>query len=207
MPAMRLFRVALAATLLTALPSTAAAETPLTPDPAWVADGGVQALARVGQTLYLAGSFTRLSPPTGSGVTVDAAGAVVPGPEFDARVEATLGDGAGGLYVAGSFEHVDGAPATIAHLLADGSVDPAFAGPAIKGSVRALAVSGGKLYAGGHIDSVNGTAGVRHMLRVDKSTGTLDTGFKPFVTGYSEGISALAASGSTLYVGGSFTQF
>src|SRR5215218_1342560 len=100
MPAMRLLRVALAATLLIAAPSTAAAETPLTPDAAWVADGGVQALARVGQTLYLAGSFTRLSPPTGSGVTLDTAGARVAGPEFDARVEAAVGDGAAGLYVA-----------------------------------------------------------------------------------------------------------
>ena len=75
---------------------------------------------------------------------------------MDGDVLAVEPDGADGYFVAGDFTTVGGtAQATLAHLLADGSVDLAFR-PQIVGSVRAIARLGATLYVGGSILSIGG---------------------------------------------------
>lgn len=204
-----MIRSVLAAALAAALLATpAAAATPLDSDRMWVTDGAVESLARVGQTLYLGGSFRRLSPPSGSAVVLGADGVRGAGPELDGSVDATLADGAGGLYVGGRFRHADGAPVgSVIHLRADGTLDPGFAAPRVNGPVLALAVAGSHLYVGGQFSRAGAEAGFDNLVRLTLATGAPDLGYKPAMSGFNDLVGALAVSGSTLYVGGSFTQF
>lgn len=101
-----------------------------TPDRTYVTDGDVNAIARVGETIYLGGSFARVGPRTGPGVQVSLDGAwssALPeisgaGPSTSGGaatgLRAVVGDGAGGWYVSGLFTHVGGlARSNIAHIL------------------------------------------------------------------------------------------
>src|SRR3954453_16467902 len=131
-----------------------------TPDAGVVTDGHISALARSGDTLYIAGFFNQIGPATGPGVLLSAAtgtrstsfpavsGAGTSG--LSPRVLAVLGDGTGGLWIGGDFTALGGTPRPyLAHVLAGGSVDAAM--PAPNGAVRALALSpsGSTLYIGG----------------------------------------------------------
>jgi hypothetical protein len=121
------------------------------PNPAFVTDKAVDALARSANTIYLGGDFTRIGPPTGGGVVLDPASGLRAAQFPDVRGIgfAIVPDGAGGYYVGGRFTHVGGLPRkNLAHVLASGAVDPAFA-PIVDGDVLALALDGGRLYVGG----------------------------------------------------------
>src|SRR4051812_44669235 len=125
------------------------------PPVAWGVGGGglpsVRAIAVSGTTAYIGGVFTHVGPYTGSFVAIDgAAGTVVPGrPQVDGDVHAVAADGSGGWYLGGEFTAVGGQARTnLAHVAADGSVDPAWA-PTTGGAVQAIAVSGSTVYVGG----------------------------------------------------------
>ncbi|HMN28182.1 MAG TPA: delta-60 repeat domain-containing protein, partial [Caldilineaceae bacterium] len=94
----------------------------------WVVDGAVYGMARMGDVIYIGGDFTYVGPATGTGVLLDTIGGLPP-PTFsdvvDGNVSAAVADGHGGWYIGGSFSHVGGlARNRLAHLRADGSVDP-----------------------------------------------------------------------------------
>src|SRR6476661_2110047 len=178
------------------------------PDDTWVTNGRVDAVAAAGNHVFLAGSFSRIGPNTGFGVTVDpASGALAPSfDKVNGTVYASISDGSGGVYVAGSFTQVGSGPRTnVAHLQPDGSVDPAFAANASGGPVYALELSGGRLYLAGEFDHVNGAA--KHQIAaVDATTGAVDAGFTADTNGNAgSGARALAVAGSRLFVGGLFT--
>jgi len=112
---------------------------------------GAGAAVRVGSAVYVAG-VTRVAPSTGSAVVVSAANGQaqpIEAPVAGGTVWASIPDGAGGWYIGGSFTSVGGVVRPgLAHLLAGGSLDTAFAPPEL-GQVRSLALDGGRLYAGG----------------------------------------------------------
>ncbi len=191
-----------------AFAAAAAAPIASVPDRTYVTNGAVESFARVGDKLYIGGGFSRVGPRTGPWAAVDASsGAVKPGlPEVAGGagiVSATVGDGAGGWYVGGDFTHVGGpARSNLAHIRADGSVDPAVPQP--NGPVRALAFAAGTLYVGGQFSSIGGTS--RNALAAVDTAGN--------VTSWNAGansstppayVNALVVSGTTLYVGGNFT--
>ncbi|MDQ1566708.1 MAG: trimeric autotransporter adhesin, partial [Actinomycetota bacterium] len=64
------------------------------------------------------------------------------------------------LYVGGDFDHIGGRPASkLARIdLVTGKLDPTFH-PGVRGSVRALALAGDRLYVGGTFTTVAGPAG------------------------------------------------
>jgi len=98
--------------------------------------------------LFLGGRFTRIGPVTGGGVLLDGAtGARDPRfPRVGGIVFAVLSDDAGGYYIGGRFRSVGGVGrGNLAHILPDGSVDPAFA-PRLDREVLALAKSPDRLY-------------------------------------------------------------
>ncbi len=85
-------------------------------------------------------------------------------------VSASVPDGAGGFYIGGAFGEVGGQPRkNIAHILADGSVDPAF-DPGADDTVLALAVSGSTVYAGGWFTQIGGQPRSR-IAALDATTG------------------------------------
>ena len=74
------------------------------------------------------------------------------------------------------------------------------------GSVLALAVSGSTVYAGGNFTSI-GMQSRNNIAALDASSG-IPTSWNPNANGgyYSGLVSALALSGNTVYVGGTFTS-
>ncbi len=136
---MSLLSVVLVA-LLTWSGAKMTAEPSSSPPLDWLFDGGVWATARVGNTLFVGGAFQNAFPASQAlgyffGLSAST-GAVAPGQPFvDGAVSAIEPDGTGGFFIAGSFRAVGPrgtAPNTtgLAHVRADGTLDPAFAPPA-----------------------------------------------------------------------------
>src|SRR5690606_23984743 len=98
------------------------------------------------------------------------------------------------------FDHVDGAPrGGVARLLADGTLDPAFA-VTTDGEVHALALGAEALYVGGSFLEVGGE--VRYGLgSVDPATGAT-TAWVP--DDFQGATFALAFADGRLFVGGNF---
>ncbi len=159
--------------------------------------------------LYVGGLFDYLGPSTGSGVVVEAdplnplnASRLTTSAVFDGPVLAVVVDGSGGWFVGGAFSQVDGqARGHLVHLLGDGRVDGAWSADA-DAPVRALAVSGTRLYVGGDFQSIGGVARTR-LAAVDVATGVVQSGWSADADGTVRALS-VSSSGSTLYVGGDF---
>ena len=188
--------------LIAALIASAAGSQTLLPGLPGV-NGRVNALAVVGNTLYLGGSFTEVGRHTGPGAMLEGGSGVVSrtSPMFKgANVAAVCDDGAGGWFVGGSFAEIGGRPRTnLAHIGADGSVTSW--NPTANGTVRALVRDGNTLFVGGDFTVISFVARSR-LAAYDVGTG--------FITSWSPGadnsVQAMAVSDHTVYVGGSFSQ-
>lgn len=112
-------------------------------------------------------------------------------------------DGSGGYYVGGNFTHLARQPrGSLAHVLADGSLNPGFA-PTVNGEVNSLVrLDDGGLVIGGEFTQVNGVNRA-NLARLD-ANGNLVTAWTANTVGSVERL--LLDSASTLYIGGNFTQ-
>lgn len=112
-------------------------------------------------------------------------------------------DGGGGYFVGGNFTHISRQPrGSLAHVLADGSVNPAFA-PTISGTVFSVVRLGdGSVIVGGTFSQVNGVSRP-NLARLDAS-GNLVASWSP--TTNASVVRLLLDGTSTLYVGGGFTM-
>ena len=192
-------------TLSALVPAAArAASFPRAPDRhPWVVDGDVFALARSGDTLYLGGNFRYVGPRTNGLAKLDSTGAPDTSfPQVDDRygwVQIVEPDGAGGWYVGGDFTKIGGLTRkNLVHVLADGSVDPAFA-PEPDAGVSSLARVGGTLYVAGQFATIGGQARAG-LAALDATSGALRS-WAPQPDGQ---VLALEPSGSRLFVGGQF---
>lgn len=200
-----------AAGLVAALcaPATAAA-LPNEPDlGAWAVEGDVFAIASHGDTTYLGGGFTYVGPRTGGAVALAESDAALRSfPEVNGTVQAVEPDGNGGWYVGGGFTHVGGvARLNVAHVLPNGSVDPAF-DPGVNGSVSdiELSVDGATLFVGGNFAAIAGTP-VRNVGAVQTSNGALVPGWNAQAPlGSSIRDIAVHPNSTYIYVGGTFTS-
>lgn len=128
----------------------------------WIFDGEVQASARLGNTLYVGGTFTAVAPSANVLPPIyalaDTTGAVV-APTYaiaDGTVTAIEPDGSGGYFLGGDLVLTSGGPRVyLAHVLANGSVDGAFA-PVLDGAVKSLARIGTTLYVAGDFTAIGG---------------------------------------------------
>jgi trimeric autotransporter adhesin len=175
----------------------------------WETNGGVRALARTTDTLYIGGEFTYVGPHTGGGVPVDAGtGQAVPSfPLVDGSVSACAPDGSGGWYVAGNnFTNVGGVSRrSLVHILANGTVDPVFQADVTMGGVATMVVRGSTIYLGGYFDTVKGQ-GRRRLAALDAVTGD-PTPWNPTVSvGSAVFTLAVSPDGNTVYVGGEFSE-
>ena len=211
---MRQFAILLAVGVAAlACPALAAATEPLPESPdagIWTPNGFVSAVATAGGTTYIGGSFHYVGPPTGAAVGLDAGGHATPLGPVTGWVAASVADAGGGVYLGGDLMRDDGTRAQVVHVLADGSIDPAFAAPKLVGGfagVRALALSGTKLYVGGAF-TMAGAESRTALAALDAGDGhLLPLDIHLTANGYSEPrIDALALKDGYLYAGGEFAE-
>lgn len=192
------------------LAASAWADVPSRPDPDWVANGPVYAVARTASTVYLGGSFSQVSPRTGPFAVVSADTGAPRAPSTEVAggtgvVDREISDGNGGFYISGDFASVEGVPRTnLAHILADGTVDPSF-DPTVSAEVYTLALEGSTLYIGGAFDStddVDGTATRAYLAALNAGTGAV-TAWAP--AGLNGLVQGMIVTPTAVYVGGQFT--
>ena len=163
------------------------------------------------ETLYVGGSFSTAAILVGQGFvfneTTDERLPEFPiiTTELVDTVYASVSDGDGGWYVSGDFTDVGGEVTDgVAHILSNGSVDPAFL-PTLDGAIgKALALSsdGETLYVGGTISTVNSGTSRLLVAAFDTSDGSV-LAFNPHDTTLLTEVTALALSpdDGTIYVG------
>src|ERR1700754_956129 len=108
--------IVLAAALVAVLAARAGALPPDEPDAdAWVPNSSIADIAHAGSRTVVTGSFDWWGPYTGSALRLDPAAAPAAGVRGQplvggGDVRAAITDGAGGVYIGGSFRSVDGQP-------------------------------------------------------------------------------------------------
>src|SRR4030042_6734797 len=110
----------------------------------WITNGIVNKVLPAGDVTYIAGDFSMVGPANGLGVPVDATtgSPVATCPEVNNLIRDAIADGSGGWFIGGYFTAVGGQTRNyIAHILADGSVDPAR-NPGAPPKLEVLAPSG-----------------------------------------------------------------
>lgn len=160
----------------------------------------VLAVARSGNTLFIGGSFLTVGPSTGGGVPVDPQMGAIRGPypRVGGGVGVATSDSVGGWFIGGKFAGVGGLPRwNLAHIKADGSVDPWTPDP--DGEVLSLVLHGGLVYVGGRFNRIGGQVR-NHIAAFDVATGRL-TDWAPEASGV---VWTILPHGDTVYVGGSF---
>jgi hypothetical protein len=193
------------------------------PDPAFTAGtqtGGVSSIVSSGGALYVStyatncqtttlGCIAKLDPTTGA-----ADPAFAPAATTNGQVDALFAAG-GSLYAGGVFQTDNGLPAqNLAKINAtSAALDQTFTGATglvvspccAPQAVDAFALSGSSLYVGGDFTSYRGTA-VSSLIKVDASTGALDTTFTQ-TSGVSVWVNALAVANGSLYLGGQLRSY
>ena len=145
-------------------------------------DGAVQAIARYGDSVYIAGDFTHVDGEPRYGLAkLDAAtGALDPSfaPTVGGRALA-LAVGNGRLYVGGSLTSINGHARDSAGAVTLGTGATAGWAPHAAGTVHTLAATSDRVYLGGTFSELNGSTAYRKFAAVDPVSGATDTGFKP----------------------------
>jgi len=182
--------------------------------------GVIYTIARIGNELLIGGGFTNASGVSaqniagwnGNSWTNLSAGITS---ETQPCYVLSLAVGSGGqIYVGGIFDQAGALPAGGLAIwngsswatVGDGFDEGAFGPSPVLNSVRALAVNGADLYAGGFFRSV-GRVEANYIARWDGTNWSpLGSGVRGSNDFSTTVVSAIAVSGSNVYVGGNFTN-
>ena len=170
---------------------------------AWITNGTVYSMVNDANKLYLGGNFSYVGPNAPYGVGLNS---VTGEPDVNFAkpnkiVRAVVPDGAGGWFIGGDFDLVNGQVRNrLARINSDGSLH-AWNPNISNGIVNTLAVSGGIVYAGGEFTTVGGQVRV-NIVALDTEVGT-PSSWAPHTNGP---VYAIAISGSSVFLGGDFTS-
>ena len=212
-----LLTVATALALTVALSGPAGAVVSTTPD--WggssqcQTNGRVNAVAYLGGTLYLGGSFTQVNGTTRNRLAACNAttGTLLPwNPNANNVVRALKVSPAGTrVYVGGDFSAVGGAARSRVAALSPSSGAAFGWNPYVNDQVKSITTSnsGSTVYAGGDFDSAEG-AGRHHLAAFNATSGNL-TSLKPTISNGTGNFATVlsmdvSADGNTLYFAGDF---
>jgi beta-propeller uncharacterized protein DUF5122 len=216
----------LALVVLAAMGAIAATASPAfalsaTADTTWMTSGRVLALAQSGNTLYVGGKFAQLVSPdgltkikvkslgrydatTGDGIAGWGPKITQDGKAGTVRALAVSGDGSV-LYVGGTFNAVDGV--TVKNFAAvstsDGSLIAGFQRK-FPMAVHVIKVAPSLIYVGGAFTTVDGAAHSR-LVALNPATGAIDPTWNPSASDTVRSM-AFAPDGTTMFIGGIFTQ-
>lgn len=187
-----------------------------------VDDGRVQAIAKVGSTIVLGGTFTSVTKGTTTFardglVAFEAKTGVVStafAPTLDGEVETVVpaADGTS-IYVGGAFTTVNGAShrKLVKLSVTDGSVVAGFTPPDLDGKVNDLALDGNTLFAAGAFANV-GAVERPGLVSLNASTGALTSRVDLDISGVNNGGAtavtkiALSPAGDRLVAIGNFAE-
>lgn len=156
-----------------------------------VDDGEVRAIAEIGSTIVIGGTFTSVDGRKHDRLAAfnESTGALVAGfnPDVNGPVYAVIpGPSAGTAYVAGDFSRVGSVDAQFLALVSTdtGAPLPSFHPPTFDfGYLNDIVVGGSRLYAAGTFSTANGVAH-RGLVAMDKLTGSLDPFMGVDLTGH-----------------------
>jgi hypothetical protein len=173
--------------------------------PSGIVFGGfVHAITAHQNKVFVGGAFTAAGISSGSAVPFERDTGQPVSPTFPivaGNVFAIESDLQHGYYLGGDFTAVGGVPrANFAHVLADGSIDPAF-NPAPNGRVNAIAYVKGRVYVGGNFTIIGGEP--RGGLAALGNGGVV-TSWHP-VFGNIDPVRTIAGVNDRIFVGGSFS--
>ncbi len=171
---MRLWGRTLLAVCVTLLAVPSSAQHAETSQALYATDGSAGPTAQIGRRLFIAGSFQRISAPSGTAVVVDPAGNHVPGafPKVAGSVYHVINDTLGGWLLVGDFTSVGGQPvARFARVAPDRTVDARYRVSA-NGVIRFVALAHGRIYLAGDFTTVNGVPR-RGLTALNAATGQL----------------------------------
>lgn len=184
-------------------------------------DNSITAMAQIGNALYVGGPFLQYRGASANHIAkldattceLDATFSPPANNGFDADLRAIVAVG-NTLYVGGLFTTYRGASANyIAKIDATtGALDTTFSPPANNGAngpVITIAATATDVYLGGSFSTYRGGS-ANYLAHVNATTGVLDTTFSPpgaTANGFNSEVYALVLAGSSLYVGGGFTQY
>jgi hypothetical protein len=174
----------------------------------WMINGIVSEVVRAGDTAYLGGSFSTVSPaankvPQFVTFSTRSARPVLPRLRVNGRVRAVAEVPGGGWILGGEFTSVNGsARKRLVKLHADGTLDPSF-DVVVDSTVRAAGVSGNTVYFAGSFLTVAGVARLG-VAAVDLTTGALVTDFAPAVVGGT--VRDLVVDPTSIYLAGDFSS-
>jgi hypothetical protein len=205
---------AIAVTLTVALPGPAGAVVSANPDDSTCeTNGRVNAVAYLGGTVYLGGSFSQVDGTTRNGLAAcDAASGnlLTWNPNANGVVRALKVSPAGTrVYVGGDFSAVGGAARSRVAALSPSSGAAFGWNPYVNDQVKSITTSnsGSTVYAGGDFDSAEG-AGRHHLAAFNATSGNL-TSLKPTISNGTGNFATVlsmdvSADGNTLYFAGDF---
>jgi hypothetical protein len=171
------------------------------------ADNDVHAVAVSGSTVYVGGDFTTLGTESRNNLgAIDATTGAISAwnPDVDGPVHAlALTNDA--VFAGGSFQNVGATPTARSRLAAFSLASAGAAtllgwSPLADAAVRALAINGTSVYAGGDFTQLGGQPR-NHIGAVGLASGTA-TAWDPNITGT---VYALAVTDDAVYVGGDFS--
>jgi len=182
-------------------------------------DGTVTAVVASGNSIYVGGNFNLYNGRSvGKLAKIDAATCVLDetftagggfGPEagFSVTSLAVSGDN---LFVGGNFVSYRGtaANAVVKINATTGALDPQFSvgSGSDAAGVSTVVVAGGSVYVGAGFSHINGVAAT-YLAKLDINTGAVDSNFNGPSSSNGGAVLALAASGSDLYVAGTFQNY
>ncbi len=182
-------------------------------------NGDVNAILRTSDAIFVGGNFTYYKGVSvgylvklDTNCVLDTTFTNV-GSGFSGQVKALATSGTS-LYVGGAFTAYRGVANSAQRLakldLTTGNLDAVFTVSAsgFGGTVNALAVSSTSLYVGGAFTAYRGVAAsAQYLAKIDLTSGNLDTTFTTNNSGFNGAVLSLALNSTSIYVGGSFTDY
>ncbi|MCX7632128.1 MAG: Ig-like domain-containing protein [Turneriella sp.] len=166
-------------------------------------NGTISAMAKVGCTLYVGGSFTHVSTATPHGMAIDLNTAVVSSSfqyeDINDYVRVAIPDGEGGWYIGGDFTQIgDKKRMHLARLSHAGEI--LSWAPEANGTIYALRKKGDTIYVGGSFTAINGNP--RNYIAAVDIRGNL-LPWNPEVDGV---VRAIDTAQNAIYFGGDFDR-
>lgn len=159
--------------------------------------------------LLIGGDFTKVGLATGSVAILDKqTGKAVPNRfcpflKVNGETYIAISDGAGGFYIGGAFNHVQGkARSRLAHILPGCQLDENFNVPEdVNRYVYALHIVGDTLYVGGAFSSW-GSGSQQAIAALNRYTGELNQNF--YTGTFDQYVYSITSFGNSLFIGGGF---